>query len=80
MYQTRLTERFKRNANKVIGNDKSLKDKVLKVLELIKTDPFQPQLKTHKVNAKDFGPAWSTRVTDDVRIIWCFSKLTAGEI
>ncbi len=41
-------------------------------MNFLTLDPFYPGLKTHKVNSRLFGNAFSSRVTGDIRIIWKF--------
>jgi mRNA-degrading endonuclease YafQ of YafQ-DinJ toxin-antitoxin module len=51
-----------------------LAKKVDKVLQLLEIDPKSPSLHSHQVNAKNFGRAWSSSVTGDIRIIWSYDQ------
>lgn len=43
-----------------------------KAIKLMRTDPFYPSLKSHKVNTRNFGERWSSWITGNLRIIWDF--------
>ena len=51
-----------------------LAKRVDKVLQLLEIDPKNPSLHSHQVNAKNFGRAWSSSVTGDIRIIWNYDQ------
>ena len=40
---------YKRAFKKTIKKDPLLRDRILAVMDLLQKDPFQPQLKTHKL-------------------------------
>ncbi len=42
------------------------------ITKLLQVDPFNPTLKTHKVNSNKFGKAWSSKLDADLRLIWNF--------
>jgi mRNA interferase YafQ len=65
---------FKKKYQKLIKNNKNLKDKVIPVFEALQANPFLPSLKTHKVNSKVKKGVFSSRVTGDIRIVWEFSE------
>ena len=46
----------------------------MKTIDLMKKNPFYKSLRTHKVLTKNFGTKYSSRVTNDIRIIWGFSE------
>lgn len=71
-YELLATQEFRKIAAKLIKSDKSLSDKILKVLRILAIDPFYKGLKTHKVNTRNHGEKYSSRVTGDLRIIWDF--------
>ncbi|MGO9120947.1 MAG: type II toxin-antitoxin system YafQ family toxin [Desulfomonilaceae bacterium] len=48
-----------------------LKEKLRSILTLLKTDPFHPQLRTHKLHGELAG-AWACSVEQDVRIVFNF--------
>jgi mRNA-degrading endonuclease YafQ of YafQ-DinJ toxin-antitoxin module len=74
MYKIALTKGYSRRYNKRIKNDEKLKRQTKKTLGRLKRKPFQPALKTHKVDTKRFGEKYSSSVTQDIRIIWDFTK------
>jgi mRNA-degrading endonuclease YafQ of YafQ-DinJ toxin-antitoxin module len=51
-----------------------LTKKIDKVLQLLEIDPKNPSLHSHQVNAKNFGRAWSSSITGDIRIIWSYDQ------
>jgi mRNA-degrading endonuclease YafQ of YafQ-DinJ toxin-antitoxin module len=73
MYKVILTQKFLNDYNKVVGKDKILKLKVKKAIQLLSKNPLYPSLKSHKVNTRTVGMAWSSRVNGDIRIIWDYN-------
>lgn len=65
---------FVRQFKKITKNNSHLKEKVIETLEILRIDPFNFSLNTHKVNARVGGIRWSSRVTGDIRIIWDFNE------
>lgn len=57
---------------KLITGDQKKEKRTKKAVKLMRTDPFYPSLKSHKVNTRNFGEKWSSWVTSDLRIIWDF--------
>jgi mRNA-degrading endonuclease YafQ of YafQ-DinJ toxin-antitoxin module len=70
MYKVSLTENFLEAYKKVVINNRQLALSVKKTLKLLEENPQYPSLKSHKVNTRNFGVAWSSRVTGDIRLIW----------
>jgi len=73
-YRLRFTRIYKTKYEKITRKDLKLKSQIVKVHKLLSLDPHSPSLKSHKVNAVNFGQAWSSRVTGDIRIIWNYDK------
>ncbi len=71
-YSVRPTETFKKSYEKLIKGNIRLTDRVQKTVHLLSENPFHSGLKTHKVTSRNFGEAFSSRVTGDLRIIWSF--------
>ena len=69
MFYLRFSKYYKQKIKKVIGKDKVLFNKVSQALDLLRQDPFDRKLRTHKVDK-----FWSSRVTHDIRVIWVFNK------
>ena len=74
MYLLRFTPTFIPAYKVLIKGKKELERRTEKALRLLKTDPFYPSLKSHRVNTRNFGPKWSSWITGDLRIIWDFDK------
>jgi mRNA-degrading endonuclease YafQ of YafQ-DinJ toxin-antitoxin module len=65
-------EYFKKKVKKILKANIQISSALKKVLEILEKNPFSPSLKTHKVISKNYGEAYSTRLTGDLRIIWQF--------
>lgn len=74
MYQVITTKGFRKKLEKIVKKDREIPAIVAKVARELGADPFQPSLKTHKVDAKFYKNVYATRVTGDVRLIWTFEK------
>jgi mRNA-degrading endonuclease YafQ of YafQ-DinJ toxin-antitoxin module len=72
------TLRFEKQFNKVFiknfKNDKILTKALAKAISNLRTDPFHPSLKFHKVDIIDKREVFSSRVTGDWRLIWNFDE------
>ena len=68
---------FKRIYKKKIKNDSELKKKFRKSLETFSKNPFNPQLRTHKLTGKLEG-LWAFSVAYDCRVI--FKYLNDSEV
>lgn len=63
------TPKFIKSYKKVIKRNPNLKSKIIKVLELIVSNPFDNVLKTHKLNGK-YQNLYSCKVEYDLRIVF----------
>lgn len=70
--------KFEKDFNKVFSKNFKQNIVLLKALEkninTIKTDPFYPSLRTHKVDVINKKEVFSSRITGDWRLIWVFDK------
>lgn len=73
-YKLVFSNVYKVKYQKIIKRNANLRGKIIKVHELLSIDPQNPALKSHKVNAINFGLAWSSSVTGDIRIIWNYDE------
>ena len=73
-YRLRFTKSFENRYIKLLKKNRQLKEKVDRTLEILKNNPFNPSLKTHKVVSRNVGEAFASGVTGDIRIIWHFDK------
>ena len=76
---------FIRDSKKLIKLRRLSKEDLERVLALLRVDPFDLELRTHKVNHYLIGSCWSSRITTDLRILWnltddkvCISILEIG--
>ncbi|MBT6842901.1 MAG: plasmid stabilization protein [Candidatus Melainabacteria bacterium] len=74
MYKLIFTKPFDRDLRKFCKNREQLINRIEKVLDILQADPFHEILRTHKVNSKNHGTAFSSRINGDLRIIWNFSQ------
>lgn len=72
MYKLIVTKHFYRSYKKLVNKNRKLETSVDKVMETLSKDPFSVNLRSHKVNSRYIGLAWSSRVTGDIRLIWDF--------
>lgn len=73
-YEIITTKSFIKSFDKLAKRNNSLANKIIDTLEQMGIDPFYQGLRTHKVQSKNYGIAYSSRVTGDIRIIWDFKK------
>ena len=73
MINSVISSSFKRTFKKTIKNRPDLKPKIETKLKLPATDPYHPNLRTHKPNGKLSG-AYACSVEYDCRIIFRFEK------
>ena len=73
MYQLFPTKVFLRKAKSIL--DTQIKKNALeKTLQNLEVDPFSSALRTHKVQSRNFGQMYSSKVTPDLRLIWNFDQ------
>jgi mRNA interferase YafQ len=73
-FQLSPNEYFKKKYKKYIQKNSAIKSKAVKAFLVLQSNPFNPSLKTHKVNAKVKNEVFSSSISDDLRIIWEFSN------
>lgn len=61
-----LSQRFQRQARKLVKHNPSLKQKISQILKILVDDPRSAKLRLHKLSGSD---NWSVSVTSDIRII-----------
>ncbi len=66
---------FKKAYRKKLQNNVELKRKFAKSMKLFSTDPFNKQLRTHKLTGKLQG-LWAFSVDYDVRVVFSFLSET----
>lgn len=74
MYELNFAHTFAPSYKVLIKGHKEFEKRVEKALRLLKSDPFYPSLKSHKVNTRNLRTKWSSWITGDMRIIWEFDK------
>jgi mRNA-degrading endonuclease YafQ of YafQ-DinJ toxin-antitoxin module len=72
IYEFTITKEFERSYKKYIKGDVGLKKIIDQKIIILTENPFSSSLKTHKVNTRNYGIRYSSRVTGDLRIIWDF--------
>jgi len=71
-YRVSTTKNFEKIFQKLTKKNNQCADRIISVLEQLENDPFYKGLYTHKVRSKNYGIAFSSRVTGNIRIIWSF--------
>lgn len=74
MFNIRTTTKFLRDYKHYYRKDRQLEDEMTIFTKMLSRYPFFVTLKTHKVSTKIWGTAYSSRVTNDLRVIWKFDK------
>lgn len=64
-------EGFKRSYRKKVKRNEELKRRFWAKIELFTSNPFSPQLRTHKLSGK-LKDQWAFSVDDDCRIVFEF--------
>lgn len=72
MYTPVSTPTFAKSYKKLMKGNFEKEKRARKAIKLMRTDPFYPSLKSHKVNTRNFGEKWSSWISGDLRIIWDF--------
>lgn len=74
MYTLVATPTFDETYKNLIKGAQKKEKRTKKAIKLMRTDPFYPSLKSHKVNTRNLGQKWSSWITGDLRIIWDFGE------
>jgi len=74
MYSLDFAQSYESTYKSIIKGNSIREKRVRKALGLLMMDPLYPSLKSHKVNTRRHGVKWSSRVTDDIRLIWDFDN------
>lgn len=74
MRELEFTTRSRKHYEKLTKADPRLVVAIAKTLDLLRRDPKDRRLSTHKVHISEFGKVYSSRVTGDLRIIWNYAK------
>jgi len=79
MYKISWSGGFRRAFKKVTRKNPRLEEKIFSTLEKLLSQPFNPELKTHKLHGKLSG-LWACEVEYDCRIVFTFeNEPTTGE-
>ncbi len=73
MYKLSWSNGFRRGFKKATRKNSILQEKIFSGLEKLSKQPFDPELKTHKLHGKLMG-LWACQVEYDCRIIFTFEK------
>ncbi len=73
MYKLAWSQGFKRSFKKASRKNTALQEKIFTVLDVLCQNPFDPQLKTHKLHGKLAG-LWACVVEHDCRIVFTFEN------
>ena len=73
-YHLEFTKKAAKKYKKLTVKNVSLQKNIQDVLKVLVDDPFHSKLKTHKVHIANYGIVYSSRVTQDIRVIWDLEK------
>lgn len=73
-YHLEFTKKAARKYNKLTAKNIPLQEKVQEILKILVENPFHLKLKTHKVQITNYDIVYSSRITQDIRIIWDLEK------
>lgn len=68
---------YKRAFKKIIKHTPNIKSKIISTMKLLEQDPFDPKLKSHKLQGI-LEDTWACSVAYDIRIIFTFVKNTTN--
>ncbi len=74
MFEIYTTKSFDSKARTYKKKSLENKKRLKKFLYLIRSNPFYPSLRTHKVESRGFGKKFSSRLGGDNRVIWDYYK------
>ena len=69
---------FRRAFKQRTRRDLALQERILNILDVLVVDPFEPELKTHKLRGQLTG-LWACWVEYDCRIVFVFTPDTPNE-
>jgi len=69
-YHLEFTKKAAKKYKKLTTKNIRLQEKIQEILKVLVNDPFHSKLKTHKVQITNYGIVYSSRITQDIRIIW----------
>lgn len=75
MYTPVSTSTFDEAYKKFIKGNQEKEKQTKKAIKLMRTNPFYPSLRSHKVKTRNLGEKWSSWITGDLRIIWDFDEV-----
>jgi len=73
MYTLAWSAGFRRGFKKATRKDHQLQEKIFSTLEKLSIEPFDPEIKTHKLHGKLSG-LWACEVEYDCRIVFTFEN------
>ena len=74
MYTLVSTPTYDNAYKKLIKGNQEKEKRTKRAVKLMRTNPFYPSLKSHRVITRNFGKKWSSWITGDLRIIWDFDE------
>ncbi len=72
MIEIAFSSSFKRAFKRKVAGNKEREDNFWRKLEVFRNNPFEPQLKSHKLSGK-LQDYWSFSVNYDLRVIFYFA-------
>ena len=72
MIEIAFSSSFKRAFKKKVAGNKNLETQFWERVELFKSNPFDPKLKTHRLSGK-LKDLWSFSIEYDLRVVFYFA-------
>jgi len=73
-FDLKPTKPFIRKYKKFVKGNLVLKKRIGTDLDILRDNPQEPKLKSHKVTTTQFGEVWSIRITGDICILWDYDE------
>ena len=73
-YNLKPTKPFLKKFNKLIKGNLKLEKKIGECLNILRENPKENKLGSHKVDTSQFGQVWSIKITGDIRILWDYDR------
>lgn len=74
MYSLLFTKSFEERYRFLAKKHSLLIKRVDKTFHLLRLNSLHFSLRSHKVNTRNYGQRWSSRITGDLRLIWDYTQ------
>ncbi|MEI6221375.1 MAG: hypothetical protein WCP97_01280 [bacterium] len=74
LYTIRQSGSFKKKLKKIVRKDIRIKEVLLSKIQLLRLNPKDKILRSHKVTSSKFGEVFSSYITGNIRLIWKYDE------